>query len=67
MTVSGNEAVVEISDPMNIGPRQFSLLGIQQRGHRKIVTYSSFTNFMENAVINNRKIILSRPKHRITT
>lgn len=66
MAVSGNASVVEISDPMNIGPRQFSLLGIEQRGHRKIATYASLANFMEKAASENRKIIFARPMSRVT-
>jgi hypothetical protein len=67
MTISGTDIVFEISDPMNIGPRQFSLLGITQRGHRKIVTFASLSSFMESAVTNNRKIILARPMSRVAS
>lgn len=61
ITTSGSSTFIEINDPMNIGPRQFGNLGIEQRGHRKIVPYASLARFMEQAAANGKKIILARP------
>ena len=64
MRVSGNNAVVVIEDPMNIGPRQFGLT-LRQDGHQKIASYNDLMTNLENAVINGKRVYMVRLISRI--
>ncbi|MBK8556257.1 MAG: hypothetical protein IPL65_11045 [Lewinellaceae bacterium] len=60
MRVQGDDAVVMISDPMNVGPQQFHL-AVTQDGHQKTVPYDDLVAFMDNAVIAGKTIYIVRP------
>lgn len=58
MRVSGNNAVLTVSDPMNIGPRLN--LTLTADGHQKIVNYADLMDALDSAVIAGKRVFIVR-------
>lgn len=58
MRVSGNNAVLTVSDPMNIGPRLN--LTLTADGHQKIVNYTDLMDALDSAVIAGKRVFIVR-------